>query len=170
MEQFIRSAHIHGYFDALSDRLTVDEAEQGKEQQITLLPSLGQESISYSLNDRVTEEMLPDPNQPVRSRTHAELLRRYIRNRNHQPTVAEVLARPEVVGSADWVSVGTVEDVLNDILQRFEAGAIDGFIALPGGSETSMALFFDQLMPRLVEFGLFRSEYTGSTLREHLNR
>jgi FMN-dependent oxidoreductase (nitrilotriacetate monooxygenase family) len=129
---------------------------------------LGLDLTGCGLNDRVTEEMLPDPDQPVRSRTHAELLRRYIRN--HQPTVAGVLARPEVVGSAHWVSVGTVVDVLNDIIQRFEAGAIDGFIALPGGSETSMALFFDKLMPRLVELGLFRSEYTGSTLREHLNR
>jgi len=74
---------------------------------------------------------------------------------------------PEVVGSAHWVSVGTVEDVLNDIVERFEAGAIDGFIALPGGSEKSMNLFFEKLMPELVERGLFKSEYMGFTLREH---
>ena len=127
---------------------------------------LGVDLSSYELNDRVTVNMLPDPNQPVRSRTHAELLRRYIMN--YQPTVAEVLARPEVIGSAHWVSVGTVEDVLEDILQRFDAGAIDGFIALPGGSERSLEIFFEELMPQLVDRGAFRSEYTGSTLREHL--
>lgn len=93
--------------------------------------------------------MLPDPNQPVRSRTHAELLRRYITK--YQPTVEEVLARPEVVGSAHWVSVGTIEDVLNDIIERFVAGAIDGFIALPGGSEKSMELFFEKLVPQLFK-------------------
>ncbi|NQX70761.1 NtaA/DmoA family FMN-dependent monooxygenase [Paenibacillus alba] len=127
---------------------------------------MGLDLSEYELNDRVTAAMLPDPNQPVRSRTHADLLRRYIAN--YEPTVAEVLARPEVLGSAHWVSVGTVEDVLDDIIQRFEAGAIDGFIALPGGSEQSMVLFFEKLVPQLVERGLFRSEYTGSTLREHL--
>jgi FMN-dependent oxidoreductase (nitrilotriacetate monooxygenase family) len=127
---------------------------------------LGLDLSSFALDQCVTADMLPDPNQPVRSRTHAELLRRYITK--YQPTVEEVLARPEVVGSAHWVSVGTVEDVLNDIIERFEAGAIDGFIALPGGSEKSMEIFFEKLMPELVERGLFRSEYMGSTLREHL--
>lgn len=137
------------------------------ERRLASLKSvLGLDLSDLDLKDRVTADMLPDPNQPVRSRTHAELLRRYIINR--QPTVTEVLARPEVVGSAHWVSVGTVEDVLNDIIQRFEAGAIDGFIALPGGSEKSMELFFEKLMPQLVERGLFRSEYAGSTLKEHL--
>ncbi|NRS17914.1 NtaA/DmoA family FMN-dependent monooxygenase [Brevibacillus sp. HB1.4B] len=127
---------------------------------------LGLDLRSFTLDHPVTVDMLPDPNQPVRSRTHADLLRRYIIN--HQPTVEEVLARPEVVGSAHWVSIGTVEDVLNDIMERFEAGAMDGFIALPGGSEKSMELFFEKLMPQLVERGLFRSEYAGVTLREHL--
>ncbi|UQQ37744.1 NtaA/DmoA family FMN-dependent monooxygenase [Paenibacillus polymyxa] len=127
---------------------------------------LGLDLSSFELDHCVTADMLPDPNQPVRSRTHAELLRRYITK--YEPTVEEVLARPEVVGSAHWVSVGTVDDVLNEIIQRFEAGAIDGFIALPGGSEESMKIFFEKLMPQLVERGLFRSEYAGSTLRAHL--
>ncbi|UNL92330.1 LLM class flavin-dependent oxidoreductase [Paenibacillus polymyxa] len=127
---------------------------------------LGLDLSSFELDHCVTADMLPDPNQPVRSRTHAELLRRYITK--YEPTVEEVLARPEVVGSAHWVSVGTVDDVLNEIIQRFEAGAIDGFIALPGGSEESMKIFFEKLMPQLVERGLFRSEYADSTLRAHL--
>ncbi|WP_339795831.1 NtaA/DmoA family FMN-dependent monooxygenase [Paenibacillus sp. FSL R5-0744] len=127
---------------------------------------LGLDLTGYSIDRRVTADMLPDSNQAVRSRTHAELLRRYIIK--NQPTVKEILDRPEVVGSAHWVSVGTVEDVLNDIIERFEAGAMDGFIALPGGSEQSMELFFEKLVPKLVERGLFRSEYTGCTFREHL--
>jgi FMN-dependent oxidoreductase (nitrilotriacetate monooxygenase family) len=127
---------------------------------------LGLDLSGYPLGVQVTANMLPDSNQAVRSRTHAELLRRYIIK--NQPTVKEILDRPEVVGSAHWVSVGTVEDVLNDIIERFDAGAMDGFIALPGGSEQSMELFFEKLVPKLVERGLFRSEYTGCTFREHL--
>ena len=126
----------------------------------------GMEASHLALDQRITADMLPDPNLPVRSRTHAELLRRYITK--HEPTLQEVLALPEVVGSAHWVSVGTVDDVLADIIERYEAAAIDGFIALPGGSEKSINIFFEQLMPKLVEKGLFKSEYAGATLREHL--
>ncbi|MGX1830936.1 NtaA/DmoA family FMN-dependent monooxygenase [Paenibacillus taichungensis] len=137
------------------------------ERRHASLQSLMELDLSgFSLDQRVTEDMLPDPDQAVRSRTHAELLRRYITK--YQPTVKDILNRPEVVGSAHWVSVGTVETVMNDIIERVEAGAIDGFIALPGGSEKSMEIFFDKLIPKLVERGLFRSEYIGETLRDHL--
>ncbi|GAS81894.1 NtaA/DmoA family FMN-dependent monooxygenase [Paenibacillus amylolyticus] len=127
---------------------------------------MGLDLTGFPLNQRVIAEMLPDPSQAVRSRTHAELLRRFITK--YQPTVQEILDRPEVVGSAHWVSVGTVETVMNDIIERVEAGAIDGFIALPGGSEKSMEIFFEQLIPKLVERGMFRSDYEGATLRDHL--
>jgi FMN-dependent oxidoreductase (nitrilotriacetate monooxygenase family) len=115
---------------------------------------------------RVTSEMLPPSDTPVRSRTHAELLRRFIAA--NEPTVAQVLARPEVVGSAHWVSVGTVDDVLAEIAEWFEAGAIDGFIAIPGGSMQSLRLFMEELVPALARRGLFRSDYDGTTLRQHL--
>ncbi|MFC4597207.1 NtaA/DmoA family FMN-dependent monooxygenase [Cohnella hongkongensis] len=115
---------------------------------------------------RVTADLLPDPARPVRSRTHADLLRRLIEER--QPTVEELLSRPEVIGSAHWVAAGTVEDVLQEIVARFEAGAMDGVIALPGGSIRSLELFLDELVPRLADRGLFRREYAGTTLREHL--
>jgi hypothetical protein len=58
--------------------------------------------------------------------------------------------------------------VLGDIVAWFEAGAIDGFIALPGGSFESLQLFLEELVPALVTRGLFRADYKGSTLREHL--
>ncbi len=127
---------------------------------------LGLELEALSPDSRVTADLLPDPAQPVRSRTHADLLRRLIAER--QPTVAELLSRPEVIGSAHWVAVGTVDDVLQEMLAWFEAGAMDGVIALPGGSIRSLELFLDELVPRLADQGLFRSEYTGTTLREHL--
>lgn len=127
---------------------------------------LGLDLGSLALDARVTPDMLPSRDVPVRSRTHADLLRRFVEI--HQPNVADLLARPEVVGSAYWVSVGTVEDVLADIERWFEAGAMDGFIALPGGSAGSLRLFLEVLVPALAERGLFRRIYEGSTLRDHL--
>ncbi|SEB49293.1 FMN-dependent oxidoreductase, nitrilotriacetate monooxygenase family [Nitratireductor aquibiodomus] len=127
---------------------------------------LGLDLTGVEADRRVTPDMLPNPDRPVRSRTHADLLRRYIER--EQPTVEVLLARPEVVGSAHWVSLGTVEDVVNDVEDWFREGAMDGFIALPGGSSQSVDLFFDEMVPMLVERGLFRKDYSGSTLREHL--
>lgn len=142
-------------------------AHLGREHRVKSVKTiLGLDLAGLADDDRVRAGMLPDPDRPVRSRTHADLLRRFIRR--SEPAVEMLLARPEVVGSAHWVSVGTVEDVLADIADWFEAGAMDGFIALPGGSEDSMQLFFEEVMPRLARRGLFRADYAGRTLRDHL--
>ena len=48
------------------------------------------------------------------------------------------------------------------------AGAMDGFIAAPGGSVGSLRLFLEQVVPRLVEKGLFRERYSATTFAGHL--
>lgn len=56
----------------------------------------------------------------------------------------------------------------DEIIHWYEAEAIDGIIAVPGGSDISLTLFLEQVLPQLAERGLFRKEYAGSTLREYL--
>ena len=64
--------------------------------------------------------------------------------------------------------VGTPQDVMNQVMDRFEARALDGFIAIPGGPPKSLDLFLSRVIPLFVKAGVFREEYTGSTLREHM--
>ncbi|WP_088292869.1 NtaA/DmoA family FMN-dependent monooxygenase [Bacillus mycoides] len=138
-----------------------------KEKRYALLEMvLGLDVRGLPLESKVTEHMLPSRNQAVRSKTHAELLRNFIIK--NEPTVEQILERPEVVGSAHWVAIGTPQDVFKQIMERFEAGALDGFIAIPGGPPKSLDLFFSEVIPLFVRAGVFREEYTGSTLREHL--
>ncbi|EJS09736.1 NtaA/DmoA family FMN-dependent monooxygenase [Bacillus mycoides] len=138
-----------------------------KEKRYALLEMvLGLDVRGMPLESKVTEHMLPSRNQAVRSKTHAELLRNFIIK--HEPTVEQILERPEVVGSAHWVAIGTPQDVFKQIMERFEAGALDGFIVIPGGPPKSLDLFFSEVIPLFVRAGVFREEYTGSTLREHL--
>lgn len=138
-----------------------------KEKRYALLEMvLGLDVRGMPLESKVTEHMLPSRNQAVRSKTHAELLRNFIIK--NEPTVEQILERPEVVGSAHWVAIGTPQDVFKQIMERFEAGALDGFIAIPGGPPKSLDLFFSEVSPLFVRAGVFREEYTGSTLREHL--
>ncbi|MBE7147372.1 NtaA/DmoA family FMN-dependent monooxygenase [Bacillus mycoides] len=138
-----------------------------KEKRYALLKMvLGLDVRGIPLESKVTEHMLPSRDQIVRSKTHAELLRNFIIK--NEPTVEQILERPEVVGSAHWVVIGTPQDIFQQIIERFEAGALDGFIAIPGGSPKSLDLFFSEVIPLFVRAGVFREEYTGSTLREHL--
>lgn len=63
---------------------------------------------------------------------------------------------------------GTAEQIADQLVSHFEAGAADGFIIsaayLPGIYEE----FVDQVVPLLQQRGVFRTEYEGATLREHL--
>jgi len=114
----------------------------------------------------ITAADLPEAPAVVRSRTHAELLRRLIQRQ--RPTVARLLERPEVIGSAHWRVVGTVDDAIEQIQDWAAAGAIDGFIAVPGGSVEAARLTLSDLVPRLAEAGLFRRTYSGATFADHL--
>lgn len=142
-------------------------AHLGLEQRLqSLQATVGLDARALAPDARVDASLLPPESAPVRSRTHARLLRDFIAR--ERPTLRELLERPEVVGSAHWVAVGTVDDVVEDIAAWFEARAMDGFVALPGGGESSVDLFFDELVPALVRRGLLRERYGGSTLRDHL--
>lgn len=63
--------------------------------------------------------------------------------------------------------VGTPEQIADSVEEWFRSGAADGFNVqcdvYPGGLE----LFVDHVVPELQRRGLFRREYSGSTLREH---
>lgn len=142
-------------------------AHLGMEQRLqSLQTTVGLDARALALDVCVDAAMLPPMDTPVRSRTHAQLLRDFIAR--ERPTLRELLERPEVVGSAHWVAVGTAEDVADDIAAWFEARAMDGFVALPGGGVQSVDLFFAELVPALVRRGLLRERYSGRTLREHL--
>ena len=70
--------------------------------------------------------------------------------------------------SGHRVVYGTSEMVADDLERWFRAGAADGFIVscpyYPGPFEA----FVDEVVPVLQARGLFRTEYEGVTLREHL--
>lgn len=83
-----------------------------------------------SLQSRITAKDIPEVMENVRSRTHADLLRRIIIN--EEPTLQTLLSKPEVIGSAHWVVIGTPADAVEEIIRWYRHGALDGVIALPG--------------------------------------
>lgn len=62
---------------------------------------------------------------------------------------------------------GTAEQVADTIEHWYDSGAADGFNIMPALLPSGLEVFVDQVVPILQERGLFRTEYTGTTLREH---
>ena len=63
--------------------------------------------------------------------------------------------------------VGSAQQVADGLEEWFTAGAADGFM-LTFPLPTGMQDFTDLVVPELQRRGLFRTEYEGNTLREHL--
>ncbi|WP_267885075.1 MULTISPECIES: NtaA/DmoA family FMN-dependent monooxygenase [Mycobacteriaceae] len=64
--------------------------------------------------------------------------------------------------------VGTATQVADQIEASFTAGEADGFMVSAAQSPGTFNDFVDYVVPELQRRGLFRNEYTGDTLREHL--
>ncbi|MFC8955991.1 NtaA/DmoA family FMN-dependent monooxygenase [Streptomyces sp. NPDC057101] len=75
-------------------------------------------------------------------------------------TVVESSGRQSFVGSPATVAAALEEFVAED--------AADGFILVPHLTPGGLDDFVDRVVPLLQERGVFRTEYSGTTLREHL--
>ena len=74
--------------------------------------------------------------------------------------IIEVTGRQTFTGSP-----ATVAEAINTLVQ---ADASDGFILVPHITPGGLDEFAATVVPLLQERGVFRSEYEGTTLREHL--
>ncbi|NBB11876.1 LLM class flavin-dependent oxidoreductase [Pseudomonas sp. SLFW] len=66
------------------------------------------------------------------------------------------------------VLAGTASEVADDLEQWFTERACDGFNIMPPYLPQSLDDFVNGVVPELQRRGLFRREYSGRTLREHL--
>jgi hypothetical protein len=73
--------------------------------------------------------------------------------------MAEVTGRQSFVGSP-----ATVADTIDDFVQA----DADGFALVPHITPGGLDPFVDRVVPLLQERGVFRTEYEGTTLRDHL--
>ncbi|WP_026555834.1 LLM class flavin-dependent oxidoreductase [Arthrobacter sp. 35W] len=66
-----------------------------------------------------------------------------------------------------YTFIGTPEQVADEIELWFTTGAADGFNIMPPTFPGGLDDFVELVVPILQRRGLFRTEYTGRTLREH---
>ncbi len=110
-------------------------------------------------------ELLPDPDVAGGSQTFYRVVRDIIVD--EQPTLRQLLKKLSG-GGGHRIVVGTPEQVADDIERWFRGGAADGFNVMPDVLPSGFDDFADHLVPVLQRRGLFRTEYEGTTLRDHL--
>lgn len=116
---------------------------------------------AYPLDGPLPELPLTDSGQRSRQLLLTELAGK------ESLTLAQ-LGRRIAGGRGHYSLVGTPQRIADELQAWFEQGAADGFNVLvphlPGGLEDVARL----LVPELQRRGLFRTDYAGSTLRDHL--
>jgi N-acetyl-S-(2-succino)cysteine monooxygenase len=86
--------------------------------------------------------------------------------RRENLTIRELIGRLGG-GRGHRVVAGTPERIAEELEVWFTQGAADGFNVMPPHLPGGLADFVDHVVPLLRRRGLFRTAYTGRTLREH---
>ncbi|MCI2419760.1 LLM class flavin-dependent oxidoreductase [Saccharopolyspora sp. K220] len=110
-------------------------------------------------------ELLVDPDEAGGSQTFYRVVREIIDR--DRPPLGRLLKKLSG-GGGHRIVVGTPEQIADDIETWFRAGAADGFNVMPDVLPSGFDDFADHVIPELRSRGLFRTEYDGTTLREHL--
>jgi FMN-dependent oxidoreductase (nitrilotriacetate monooxygenase family) len=154
---------------------TEAEAEQLRaELQELSLSSVGLAHLSarfggadlshLDLEQRLTTDDLPDPGGVQGAQSRAQLIADFVRA--EKPTLRELLEK--LAGArGHFVVVGSPEKIADIMEEWFTGGAADGFNVMPPLLPASLDDFVEYVVPLLQRRGLFRREYTGTTLRDH---
>ncbi|KAB1659419.1 LLM class flavin-dependent oxidoreductase [Pseudoclavibacter chungangensis] len=117
----------------------------------------------YPLDGPVPE--LPDPATVQGHRSRLEVYKRIAET---ESLTLRDFARRVAAQRGHHQIVGSPERIADDLQRWFESGAADGFNVMPHTIPGQLRAFAEHVVPILQERGLFRREYEGTTLREHL--
>jgi FMN-dependent oxidoreductase (nitrilotriacetate monooxygenase family) len=151
---------------------TEAEALKREEELSNLqVPAYGLRQLSQLLGSEITEAQLDQrlPELGPVSQVEGHQSRFQVITeiaRRDKLTVRELLVRLGG-GRGHRTFAGTPEQIADTIQEWFESGAADGFNVMAPVLPAGLELFVDEVVPLLRKRGLFRSEYTGSTLRDH---
>lgn len=147
------------------------QALQERFENLTI-PTYGLAQLSRILGTTVEAGDLDRPfvlppglvNSP-HQKSRAELVERILAGETL--TVRQLLRRLSA-GRGHRIFAGTPEQVADTIEHWFSNEAADGFNLIPPALPSSLEAFVDHVVPVLQKRGLFRADYAGTTLRDHL--
>lgn len=153
---------------------TEEEAQRKyKELQELIPPSAVVAMLSgmlrFDLSEYPVDGQLPDIPDPVEASNGMKSRVQLIMDMARKDNLSILELGRRILGARGHMQfVGTYEQ-LADLMQLwFEEYGCDGFNIMPPVLPGNLEEFVDHVVPILQARGLFRTEYTGSTLREHL--
>ena len=122
----------------------------------------GRDLSGISLDEKLPE--LPPESEIEGQKSRSTLVRKLAEESDL--TIRELLAR--LGGGRGHRSIaGTPEQIADDLIAWFDAGAADGFNIMPPYLPGGLEDFVDHVVPILQRRGVFREDYTETTLSGH---
>lgn len=140
------------------------------ELQELIHPAVGINLLSAMIGDFDLSQYPPDGPVPELPETNGGKSRQHLLfdlARKENLTIGQ-LARRIAGARGHWQVVGTADDIADLLEERFLNGGADGFNIMPPTLPGGLTDFATLVLPELRRRGLFRTEYEGTTLREHL--
>jgi FMN-dependent oxidoreductase (nitrilotriacetate monooxygenase family) len=154
----------------------IGETDEQAKEQLSLLQSwmnvdeakalsVLTQRLHFDFSGYSLDAPVPDIPETQRGQTFNKTLMSMARRENM--TLRELY---NVGGAArgHWAICGSPKRIADIFEQWFVEGLSDGFVILPAHFPGGLADFCNLVVPELQRRGLFRKEYSGPTLRDHL--
>jgi FMN-dependent oxidoreductase (nitrilotriacetate monooxygenase family) len=141
----------------------LDQLQSWTDQEAVLLmvgDRLGQDLSGFDL-----DQPLPDLPLPQNMKSRAQLL---LDLSHRDGLTLRQICNLAAGARGHKIVVGTPQTVADELIAWFEGEAADGFNLMPAYFPEGLDHFIDGVLPILRKHKLFREEYSGTTLREHL--
>jgi FMN-dependent oxidoreductase (nitrilotriacetate monooxygenase family) len=120
----------------------------------------GQDMSAYDLDGPIPDIALPDS-------YHSFAKVMLAKARRENMTLRDIY-NLTAAARGHWVLCGSAESIADTLQQWFDEHAADGFNVMPPYFHEGFEDFVDLVVPILQDRGLYRREYEGTTLRDHL--
>ncbi|MGE0697812.1 MAG: LLM class flavin-dependent oxidoreductase [Hyphomicrobiaceae bacterium] len=132
-------------------------------------PTTALRMVSLRLGYDISKHDLdgPVPELPANANSQSFARTLFAKARRENMTLRD-LYNIAAAARGHWVIWGTPTRIADTLQEWFEGGLADGFMIQPAYFPGAFDDFVDLVVPELQRRGLFRRDYAGATLRDHL--
>lgn len=151
-----------------------EQEAQRKEAEVDalILPAVGvwmlSEQMRFRLYDYALDAKLPTDDMRASDQSFTPRVVSLMERADRDGLTVRACANLVAKSRSHGTFVGTVEGLVDYMHLWVESGGCDGFNIMPAYFPDELALFVEEVVPVLQRRELFRTEYAGPMLRDHL--